>query len=158
MYVHSVPRGRTIDRCCRDSQFGRRFGFEHHGGLLDGGRFRGECLDRMLRALEQHHGVTREQVDVARAQRDLRFDAAVTLLIVPFYLLAATGAGRWVFRRFSPEEWAARLVALTTVSLAVSLLGARREVTLHEPQSFSELRRAPFLRCLRSQAAARPWE
>lgn len=108
-----------------DWEFGRRFGFEHHGGLLDGGRFRGECLDRMLRALEQHHGVTREQVDVARAQRDLRFDAAVTLLFVPFYLLAATGAGRWAFRRFSPEEWAARLVALTTVSLAVSLLGVQ---------------------------------
>ena len=48
---------------------------------------------------------------------------AVTLLFVPFYALAAVGAGRWVFRRFSTEERAARLVALTTASLAVSLLG-----------------------------------
>ena len=48
---------------------------------------------------------------------------AVTLLFVPFYALAAIGAIRWVFRRFSTEERAARLVALTTASLAVSLLG-----------------------------------
>ena len=106
-----------------DGEFGRRFGVEHHGGLLNEGRFRRECLDRMVQAIAQNHAVTPEQVDVARAQRDLRFDVAVTLLFVPFYALAAIGAGRWVFRRFSTEERAARLVALTTASLAVSLLG-----------------------------------
>ena len=77
----------------------------------------------MLHAVEQHHQVTPEQVAIARAQRDLRFDVAVTLLFVPFYVLAAIGACRWVFRRFSPEERAARRVGLTTLSLAVSLLG-----------------------------------
>ena len=35
-----------------DAEHGRRFGVEHHGGLLDGGRFRGECLARMFRAIE----------------------------------------------------------------------------------------------------------
>jgi hypothetical protein len=106
-----------------DGEFGRRFGVEHHGGLLDGGRFRRACLDRMLHAVGQNHQVTPEQVANARAQRDLRFDVAVTLLFVPFYVLAAIGACRWVFRRFSPEERAARRVGLTALSLAVSLLG-----------------------------------
>jgi hypothetical protein len=106
-----------------DREFGRRFGVEHHGGLLDGGRFRGECLERMLQAVELHHGVTRQQVDIARAQRDLRFDLAVMLLFVPFYAVAASAASRWICRRFSPEERVPRLLALTTASLAVSLLG-----------------------------------
>jgi hypothetical protein len=106
-----------------DGEVGRRSGIEHHGGLLDGGRFRRACLDRMLHAIEQNHQVTPTQVDSARAQRDLRFDVAVTLLFVPFYVVAAIAACRWVFRRFSPEERAARRVALTSFSLAVSLLG-----------------------------------
>ena len=79
----------------------------------------------MLHAVEQNHQVTPEQVDIARAQRDLRFDVAVTLLFVPFYVLAAIVACRWVFRRFSPEERAARRVGLATVSLAVSLRAFR---------------------------------
>ncbi len=54
-----------------DGEFGRRFGVDHHGGLLDAGRFRRECLDRMLRAVEQHHQVTSTQVGIARAQREL---------------------------------------------------------------------------------------
>jgi hypothetical protein len=77
----------------------------------------------MLRAIQLHHGVTREQVDVARAQRDRRFDLAVTLLFVPFYVVGAVAASWWILRRFSPEEWTARLVALTTASITVTLLG-----------------------------------
>jgi hypothetical protein len=33
-----------------DAEFGRRFGIDHHGGLIDSGRFRRECLSRMFRA------------------------------------------------------------------------------------------------------------
>ncbi len=106
-----------------DGEFGRRYGVAHHGGLLDAGLFRRECLGRMLLAIEQNHHVTAAQLDVARAQRDLRFDAAVALLFVPFYALAAIGASRWVFRRFAAEERAARLVALIVLSPTVSLLG-----------------------------------
>ncbi len=106
-----------------DAEFGRRFGVEHHGGLLDAGQFRRECLDRMLHAVQQHHQVSSAQVARARAQRDLRFDVAVTLLFVPVYALAAIVACRWLFRRFSPEERAARWLGLTAVSVAVSLLG-----------------------------------
>lgn len=31
-----------------DAEFKRRFGFEAHGGLIEGGRFRAECLSRMF--------------------------------------------------------------------------------------------------------------
>ena len=55
-----------------DAEHGRRFGVEHHGGLLDGGRFRAECLSRMLHAIENNHGVTSAQVHLARsAELDL---------------------------------------------------------------------------------------
>jgi hypothetical protein len=106
-----------------DGEFGRRYGVEHHGGLLDAGRFRRECLASMLQAIERTHNVTAAQVEVARAQRDLRFDAAVALLFVPFYTLGALRACRWVFRRFAPDERAARLVGLIVLSVPVALLG-----------------------------------
>ena len=42
-----------------DLETKRRIGVEHHGGLLDDGRFRRECLDRMLQSIERSHAVTR---------------------------------------------------------------------------------------------------
>lgn len=45
-----------------DAEFGKRFGIEHHGGLIDGGRFRRECLSRMFHAIEDSHDVASEQI------------------------------------------------------------------------------------------------
>jgi hypothetical protein len=106
-----------------DVEFGRRFGVEHHGGLIDGGRFRRECLSRMLHAIERNHGVTSEQVDLARGRRNRTFDVAVSVLFLPLYVLGSIAASRWVWRRFSADEPAARLVAAGMVSVAVSVLG-----------------------------------
>jgi hypothetical protein len=106
-----------------DAEHGRRFGVEHHGGLLDGGRFRSECLARMFREIEDNHDVTSEHVHLARGQRNWRFDAAVSLLFLPLYLLGAIAASRWLSRRFSTDERFVRLVATGAVSVAVSFLG-----------------------------------
>ena len=106
-----------------DGEFGRRFGVEHHGGLIDDGRFRRECLSRMLHAIENNHGVTSEQVHLARGQRDRIFDVAVSVLFLPVYLLGAIAASRWLSRRFSPDERFARFVAAGMASVAVSFLG-----------------------------------
>lgn len=106
-----------------DAEHGRRFGVEHHGGLLDGGRFRRECLSRMLHAIENNHGVTSEQIHVARGQRNWTFDVAVSLLFLPLYLLGGIAASRWLSRRLSTHDRFVRLVATGMASVAVSFLG-----------------------------------
>jgi hypothetical protein len=106
-----------------DVEVGRRFGVEHHGGLLDGGHPRRECLSRMLQAIENDHGATSEQVQLARGGRNRSFDAAVALLFLPLYVLASIAASRRLARRFPPDERFARLVATGLVSVAVSFLG-----------------------------------
>ena len=106
-----------------DAEFGRRFGVEGHGGLIDNGRFRRECLSRMFRAIENNHDVTSEQIRVARGQRDRTFDLAAGLLFLPLYSLCATVACRWLSRRFSSDERYVGLVATGLASVAVSFLG-----------------------------------
>src|SRR5262245_31804695 len=108
-----------------DAEFGRRFGVEHHGGLLDGGRVRGECLSRMFQAIEIDHDVTPEQIRVARAQRNQRFDLAVALLFLPLYALGATIACRRLRRRFSTTESDIRSVATGLTSIAAGFLGVQ---------------------------------
>jgi hypothetical protein len=106
-----------------DAEHGRRFGVEHHGGLLDGGRFRAECLSQMLHAIETNHGVTSAQVHLARGQRNGTFDVAVSLLFLPLYLLGGIAASRWLSRRLSTHDRFVRLVATGIASVAVSVLG-----------------------------------
>jgi hypothetical protein len=106
-----------------DAEFGRRFGVEHHGGLIDNGRFRRECLSRMFSAIENTHDVSAQQIQVARGERNPRFDLAVGLLFLPIYLFGASIACRWLFRRFSTDERAVGLIAIAMSSIAVSLLG-----------------------------------
>lgn len=106
-----------------DVEFGKRFGVEHHGGLIDGGSFRRECLSRMLLAIESNHRVTSEQVLVARGRRNLIFDVSVSLLFLPFYIVGVIAATRWVSRRFPPDERFARWVSAGVGSIVVSFLG-----------------------------------
>jgi hypothetical protein len=107
-----------------DAEFGRRFGgIEHHGGLLDDGRVRGECLAKMFQAIEANHGATPGQIHLARGERNPAFDVAVALLFLPFYSLAAAAACRWLNRRFSSNERYARWIAMGLASMAVAFLG-----------------------------------
>jgi hypothetical protein len=106
-----------------DFEFGRRFGVEHNGGLLEDGRIRNECLSRMLGAIEANHQVTAEQVHVARGRRNPLYDVAVSLLFLPFYLLGGIAASRWLSRRLSAHDRFVRLMATGLVSVAFSVLG-----------------------------------
>ena len=106
-----------------DAEFGRRFGVEHHGGLLDNGRVRDECLSRMFHAIENNHEVTPDQIRVARGRRNHTYDLAVGLLFLPLYSLGATIACRWLYRRFASNERYARLVATALASIAAAFLG-----------------------------------
>ena len=108
-----------------DAEFGRRYGVEHHGGLIDDGRFRSECLSRMLHAIENNHEVTSEQVNVARGERNREFDLLVGLLFLPLYSLSATVVCRRLSRRFSSDERYVGWVALGLASAAVSVLGVQ---------------------------------
>lgn len=108
-----------------DAEFGRRAGIEHHGGLLENGRVRAECLSRMFHAIENNHDVTSERIRVARGQRNRTFDLAVGLLFIPLYSLVAAIAGRWLGRRFTSTERHVRLVATGLASIAAAFLGVQ---------------------------------
>jgi hypothetical protein len=108
-----------------DAEHGRRFGVEHHGGLLDGGQVRRDCLSRMFTAIENAHGVPAAKVQAARGQRSASYDIAVALLFVPFYLLGAASVARRVNRRFSADTPVIRWFAMGLASVAAALLGAQ---------------------------------
>jgi hypothetical protein len=109
-----------------DAEFARRGGgVEHHGGLLDDGQVRNDCLAKMFRKVEDGHGVSAGDVQAARGRRTAVYDAAVVLMFLPFYALGAARACRWVHRRFSSNERAARWIATGLVSLAVAVLGVQ---------------------------------
>jgi hypothetical protein len=77
----------------------------------------------MLHAIEKNHGVTSEQIHVARGQRNWTFDVAVSLLFLPLYLLGGIAASRWLSGRLSTHDRFVRLVATGMASVAVSFLG-----------------------------------
>ena len=108
-----------------DAEFGKRFGVEHHGGLIDNGGFRRNCFFRMLHAIEDSHSVTSAQVQIARMQRNGTFDLAVGLLFLPIYSIAATLACAWLSRRFSSDERYVQLIATALASVAVTVLGVQ---------------------------------
>ena len=108
-----------------DAEAGRRFGVEHHGGLTDNGRVRRDCLAQMFQAVETTHGVTADEVRLARGERNPVFDTLVALMFLPFYLRAAAAVCRRLGRRFEPNESLARWIATALASLAVALLGSQ---------------------------------
>jgi hypothetical protein len=106
-----------------DAEVGKRFGVEHHGGLLEHGSFRQACLARMFQEIEQHHRVSAEQILVARGQRDRLFDLAVVVLFLPLYAFATIGGSLWLARRFSADGRLVLFVATAVVSVMVGVLG-----------------------------------
>jgi hypothetical protein len=47
-----------------DAEAGSRSGGDHHGGLLDQGRFREACLPRMFSEIEASHAVAADEVQL----------------------------------------------------------------------------------------------
>lgn len=106
-----------------DHEHKRLFGSEGHGGLLEQGRLRQRCMSRMVDAIQRVHGVTAEQIDAARGERNRAFDAAAALLFVPVYGLAAAIACRRIGRRFPSSDRRAGLTAVGVGSLMASAIG-----------------------------------
>jgi hypothetical protein len=106
-----------------DAEHGRRFGVAHHGGLLENGRVRQECLSRLFETIEISHDVSSGQILRARGERSATFDLAVVVLFLPLYTWGATIACRRLGRRFGSGERAARFVATALTSVAAALLG-----------------------------------
>jgi hypothetical protein len=107
-----------------DAEYARRFGgAPAHGGLLDGGRVRNDCMNRLVVAIEGHHAVTAEQVEVARTGRNPIFDSVVLLLFLPIYVVFAKPACRLVENAIPPEARVGRLLGFALASAVVSALG-----------------------------------
>lgn len=106
-----------------DSEFNRLYGYEAHGGLIDGGRVRNECMARLVRRIETDHSVTAEQVQRARGQRNGPFDFAVALLFLPLYSVGAVTLCRRLRRRFSAHSRAVCVVATVLGSIGASAAG-----------------------------------
>jgi hypothetical protein len=103
-----------------DAEHERRFGSNAHGGLVDNGRFRNACMERLVAAIGRHHAVTAEQIHVARGQRNPAFDLAAALSFLPIYCVGAILICRRLRRRFSSEP---RSVAMSVTALASAAAG-----------------------------------
>ena len=102
-----------------DAEYARRFGgSEAHGGLLDEGRVRNDCMARLVTAIEHNHGVTSEQVAIARAARNPIFDSLVMLLFIPLYSCATWKACGRFRNLLSAGAGYVPLVALTLASVS----------------------------------------
>ena len=103
------------------------YGYNAHGGYVEGGRFRNECRERVFAAIADVHGLTLEQVRNARATRTR--DWRITLIAaVPFaalYYIGSVMVCRMWTARFSPDEHRQRFVAFAITSVAASIAGVQ---------------------------------
>src|SRR5687768_4576068 len=89
-----------------DAEHGRRYGYNAHGGYVEGGRFRDECRETVFTAIANGHGLTVEQVRNARATRtrDWRIASVAAVPFAALYYLGALMMCRIWTTRFSPDE------------------------------------------------------
>ena len=109
-----------------DAEFGRLSGYETpqpHGGLIDGGRVRNDCMGALVAAIETKHAVTAEQIAAARGQHSRLFDAAAALSFVPLFLVCAAAVSGRLSVRFSSEGRTVRRAALALASIFTAALG-----------------------------------
>jgi hypothetical protein len=110
-----------------DAEHGRRYGYNAHGGYVEGGRFRNECREKVFTAIADVHGLTLQQVRHASATRTRDWRMAL-IAAVPFaalYYLAAVRLCRMWTARFSPDEQTQRFVAFAITSVAASIAGVQ---------------------------------
>jgi hypothetical protein len=84
---------------------------------------REECLATVSSQIAAAHGVTPQQVADAIGRRDLRFDAAVVLLVSVLFAAAANTIVKRLLARFAPDERWPGLIAIAAVGIVVSAAG-----------------------------------
>jgi hypothetical protein len=110
-----------------DAEHGRRYGYNAHGGYVEGGRFRNECGEKVFTAIADVHGLTLQQVRHASATRtrDWRIASIAAVLFAALYYLGAVMLCRMWTARFSPDEQTQRFVAFAITSVAASIAGVQ---------------------------------
>jgi hypothetical protein len=110
-----------------DAEHGRRYGYNAHGGYVEGGRFRNECREKVFTAIADVHGLTLQQVRHASATRtrDWRIASIAAVLFAALYYLGAVMLCRMWTARFSPDEQTQRFVAFAITSVAASIAGVQ---------------------------------
>lgn len=113
-----------------DAEHGRRYGYNAHGGYVEGGRFRDECREKVFASIANGHGLTLEQVHNARATRtrDWRIAAIAAVPFAALYYFGAVMLCRMWTTRFSPDEHRQRFVAFAITSVAASIAGVQLAV------------------------------
>jgi hypothetical protein len=106
-----------------DFKHKERSGYEGHGGYLQNGQVTRGCMDRMFGEIERAHGVTREQVFAARFYRDWRFDLAVLLSFVVFYVIGSAAMCRLLARVVGHHGSRFWVIAVGVSAIVVALLG-----------------------------------
>lgn len=108
-----------------DTVHGQRFGYDGHGGLIEGGDLRNRCMATLLAAVANTHDVSLDRVVAARARgrRPMIWDAMVIVLFALMY-----GGISWVIvralaRQFPAGDGWPALVAPSIASLGVSACG-----------------------------------
>ena len=110
-----------------DAEHGRRYGYNAHGGYVEGGRFRDACREKVFTAIADVHGLTLEQIGNARATRtrDWRITSIAAVPFAALYYLGAVMLCRMWTARFSPDEQRQRFVAFAVTSVAASIAGVQ---------------------------------
>jgi hypothetical protein len=110
-----------------DSMRERLYGIEGHGGLLEGGRYRDECLAKLTAVVASSHHIPPSVLDEARLRghRHWAWDASVMLVFWLFYVVAAWFSARALYRRFPPQEGWASVVGPLVVAFPISLVGVQ---------------------------------
>lgn len=110
-----------------DSMHKQLFGYEGHGGLIEGGRLRDRCMATLLSAIATAHSVPLGRVIKARARgrRPLAWDALVILLFAVFYVCVSWVIARSISRRFPADEGWPALAAPVIASIGISAAGVQ---------------------------------
>src|SRR5262245_46119055 len=91
------------DLAVRYADFHRGHRSGHFAGDEAYQNAREQCMATLVNAIAEHHGVGASQVSQALTYRRVPVDVAVVALFVVFYLAAAQGVVRWMFRSISAD-------------------------------------------------------
>ena len=101
-----------------------RAALQTHGGFIEGGNLRNQCMAKLLSAIASTHAVPLDRIVAVRARnrRPTQWDAMVILLFVPAYGVASWGIARALSRRFPADERWPALIVTVMASLCTSAL------------------------------------